>query len=87
MQFVNDSETAVNQGKSGMLFVLFAKLFFSSTLSSFLNSLSFLGFIAIEFGIQISYPGFSMVFFGELLELVNFDLLSNFEIFEVPYKA
>lgn len=50
-----------------------------------MGTLNFIGFLAIEFGVGIQYPSVSMGFFGMLLSLINFDLLSEFKEFDVPY--
>ena len=50
-------------------------------LNSFLNSLAFLGFMAIELAINMMYPSVALGFFGALLGLINFDLLSEWPIF------
>ena len=42
--------------------------------------------MSIEFGINMMYPGVCMAFFGKLLELLNFDLLSEYSKFDIPYE-
>lgn len=32
------------------------------------------------------YPGACLAFFGELLQLLNFDLLSEYPMFDIPYE-
>ena len=54
-------------------------------LNSFLNSLAFLGFMAVELGINMQFPAIAMGFLGLLLGLINFDLLSEWRIFDIPY--
>lgn len=49
-------------------------------------ALKFIGFIAIEFGVSLTYPSVALGFFGPLLSLINFDLLSEFEQLEIPYE-
>ena len=56
-------------------------------LNGFLNSLAFLGYLATELGINIQIPPAAMGFLGELLGLINFDLLSEWSIFDIDYMA
>ena len=75
------TKKAVAEAKTVMLFVMIVG---QVLLNDFLNSLAFLGFMAIELGINMSYPPVAIAFFGELLGLINFDLLSEWPIFDVP---
>ena len=70
------------EAKTGMLFVMmFGQVF----LKSFLDSLAFLGFMATQIGLNILFPPIILGFLGELLGIINFDLLSEFPIFNIPY--
>lgn len=69
-----------------MLVVKVMKPLIKAALNSFLASMSFLGFMSIEFGVNMMYPGICLAFFGQLLELLNFDLLSEYSAFDIPYE-
>ena len=77
------TKKAVGDAKTVMLFVMMVG---QVLLNSFLNSLAFLGFMAIELGVNMSYPPVAITFFGALLGLINFDLLSEWSFFDVPYE-
>ena len=47
-----------------MLVVKIVKPLIKAVLNSFLASLAFLGFMAIEFGVNMNYPGVCLDFFG-----------------------
>lgn len=42
--------------------------------------------MAIELGVNMQYPPVALGFFGALLGLINFDLLSEWPLFEIPYE-
>lgn len=42
--------------------------------------------MAIELGVNMQYPPVALGFFGALLGLINFDLLSEWSIFDIPYE-
>ena len=66
--------------------MLVAIIGFKAFINSFLGSLSFLGYMAIELGMNLKYPAMALSFFGNILGLLNFDLLSEWPIFDLPYE-
>lgn len=58
---------------------------FKTLINSFLGSLVFLGFMAIEMGMVLKFPAVALGFFKSLLGMLNFDLLSEWAIFDVNY--
>lgn len=86
MDFLSGAQENVNDGKKAMLLVKMFQRVLNIVFSSFLASLQFLGFMSFEFGVNMLYPGACLSFFGQLLSLFNFDLLSEYPIFDIPYE-
>ena len=61
-------------------------LLMQTVLNKFLSNLVIVGFVALEFGINIRYPGVALDFFKNLLSYINFDLLEQFSFFDLPLE-
>ena len=78
-EFLADSGESIAAGKLATIGLVIFQTVFTAGAAQLMSSLNFIGFMAVELGVSLQYPSVSLGFFGLLLGLINFDLLSEFE--------